>query len=58
MPLLSTLSPFIRSHYLSPIHISHITLHHLSPSWDVPEVNWDYLRTVTAVMTSMFFNFL
>ena len=41
---------------------SHVTLHHLSPSWDadedVPEVNRDYLRTVTAVMTLMVFNFL
>ena len=49
---------FIQSLYLSPIRMIHITLHHLSPSWDVPEVNWDYFRTVTAGMTSMFFNFL
>ena len=56
MLFLSTLSLFIWSHYLSPIHMSHITLHHLPPSWNVPEVNWDCLRTVTAVMTSMFFN--
>ena len=56
MLLLSTLLPFIRSRYLSPIHMSHIALHHLPPSWDVPKVNWDNFRTVTAVMTSMFFN--
>ena len=57
MLLLSMLSPFIRSPYLSPIHMSHITLHHLPPSWDVPEVNWDYFRTVTAVMIQCFLIF-
>ena len=41
-----------------------VTLHciFLPPSWDadedVPEVSWDYSRTVTAVMTSIVFNFL
>ena len=44
------------------MHASYVTLHHLSPSLDavedVSEVNGDYLRTVTAVMTSMVFNFL
>ena len=56
------LSPFIGSCYLSSIHASHVMLHHLPPSWnaeeDDPEVDWDYLRTVTVVMTSMVFNFL
>ena len=42
--------------------MSQVKLHHLSLSRDadkdVPEVDWDYLRTVTAVMTVMVFNFL
>ena len=40
----------------------HESCSYLPPSWDadedVPEVNWEYLRTVTAVTTSMVFNFL
>ena len=44
------------------MHASYVTLHHLPPSLDadedVSEVNGDYLKTVTAEMTSMVFNFL
>ena len=38
------------------------TLQHLPPSWDadedVPNVNWDYLRTMTPMLNSMVFSFL
>ena len=41
---------------------SQAKLHHLPPSRDadkdVSQVDWDYLRTVTAVMTLMVFSFL
>ena len=42
--------------------LQHLLLGLALSSWDadedVPEINWEYLRTVTAVMISMVFNFL
>ena len=42
---------------ISSIHKSQVKLHHLPPSWNADEDGADYLRTVTAVMTSIVFNF-